>query len=350
MRIEQLNFTRFVAAMAIVIYHYGKGVIPFQFGAIESFFQQANVGVSYFFVLSGFVMILANSTKNKVNFASVLKRRWARIYPLYMLALVLLLTYYRVTGHTIDYKGLLLNLCLLQSWVPGFALSFNLPAWSLSVEMFFYVLFPLLFNQFYKRYSFYQNLIPISILFIGSQIALHALRYSTFYQGFPSQSHDLIYFHPLMHLNEFLLGNLAGLFYLKGLKVRNYDAALLLLLSLIPILLLTPMSILYHNGMLAFLFIPIILLLSANKGWLSKLLKQKTLIYLGEISYAIYILQYPIYSWVNGIFNHWDIHNSTLIFYTSVSVLLAASALSYRFVEQPLKNYFYQKQKSVLKV
>ena len=44
MRIEQLTFTRFVAAISIVIFHYGKDVPPFNY--LSFLFQQANIGVS----------------------------------------------------------------------------------------------------------------------------------------------------------------------------------------------------------------------------------------------------------------------------------------------------------------
>jgi len=48
MRIEQLTFTRFLAAISIVIYHYGKNIFPFNHEITSFIFRQANLGVSYF--------------------------------------------------------------------------------------------------------------------------------------------------------------------------------------------------------------------------------------------------------------------------------------------------------------
>ena len=224
MRLEQLTFTRFLAVISIVVFHYGNDIFPFNSNIIDFLFRQANIGVSYFFILSGFVMIIAYENRDKIEFRDFLKRRLARIYPVYLLAIFSLLAYYVLISQSFDYKELFLNLTLIQSWIPGFALSFNSPSWSLSVEMFFYISFPFLFNSFYKKYSLKRLIILVFIFFIGSQILLHSFTHSSFYNGFPSKSHDLIYYFPLMHFSEFLIGNIAGLFFLKGIKVRNYDS------------------------------------------------------------------------------------------------------------------------------
>ena len=91
MRIEQLTFTRFLAAISIVIFHYGDQIFLFNNKYVQFIFGQANIGVSYFFILSGFVMIIAYNTNSKINFFQYLKNRLARIYPVYLFAIFLLL-------------------------------------------------------------------------------------------------------------------------------------------------------------------------------------------------------------------------------------------------------------------
>ena len=90
MRIDQLTFTRFFAAIAIVIYHYGVNILPFNHHSINYIFKQANIGVSYFFILSGFVMMIAYRNNNKINFISYIQKRLARLYPVYFLAIIIL--------------------------------------------------------------------------------------------------------------------------------------------------------------------------------------------------------------------------------------------------------------------
>lgn len=344
MRLEQLTFTRFLAAILIVVFHYGKNVFPFNYGSIDFLFKQANIGVSYFFILSGFVMIIAYGNKDKIEFGDYIKKRFARIYPVYFLAILVLLSYFFVLAITVDYKGLILNITLFQSWIPGFALSFNSPGWSLAVEMFFYISFPFLFNLFYKKYSLKKLIVPVFVFFIGSQIALHVLIHSSFYNGFPSKSHDLIFYFPLMHFSEFLIGNLAGLFFLKGIKVRNYDLPIIVLILFVSVLLKINIGINFHNGMLAFIFVPLIILISANNGFLTRLSNKKSLVFLGEISYGIYILQMPVYLWIGGIMKYLNINNSIVIFYTYLMVLIFLSAISFKFFETPLRKIINKKR------
>ena len=148
MRLEQLTFTRFLAALSILIFHYGQGIEIFYNQYTTFIFEQANVGVSYFFILSGFVMIIAYGNKEKIIFWDFLKNRLARIYPIYFLAIILILISKLLKENTSD---LILNLLMIQSWVPSKALTVNFPGWSLSVELFFYALFPFLLNYVYSK-------------------------------------------------------------------------------------------------------------------------------------------------------------------------------------------------------
>jgi len=91
MRIEQLTFTRFIAAISIVIFHFGDGCYLFNNEYVSFLFTQANMGVSYFFILSGFVMTIAYSHKENFQLKEYLVNRIGRIYPLYFFSIVLVL-------------------------------------------------------------------------------------------------------------------------------------------------------------------------------------------------------------------------------------------------------------------
>ena len=340
MRTDQLTFTRFFAAISIVIFHYGNNIFPFYSEPVDFLFKQANIGVSYFFILSGFVMIIAYKERGEIEYVDFVKRRFARIYPVYALAILVLLIYYILILKSFGYKSVILNLTLLQSWVPGFALSFNTPGWSLAVEMFFYISFPFLFNHFYNKYSLKSLLVPIILFFFISQLAFLFLTSSTFYDGFPSKSHDILYFFPLMHFNEFLLGNLAGLAFLhrRQKKHANTDWHLLLVFGILCVWLKFNHYFVLHNGLLMLVFIPIIMLTAVNNGFIAKLFNQKICVFLGEISYGIYILQIPVYKWCTDILSKIKITNETSVFYISLISLLITASLSYLYVETPLRN------------
>ena len=338
MRIEQLTFPRFVAAISIFVYHYGKNIFPFNLEYSGFLFKQANVGVSFFFILSGFVMIIAYHNYKKIGFLEFVKRRFARIYPVYLLAIVLYFIYLLARRMPLDYTGLILNLTMIQSWFPGYALSFNTPGWSLAVEFFFYATFPFLFNYLYKNSTLKKLTIPIILIFVISQVVHHWLMVSPFNSGYPSKSYDFIFYFPLMHWSEFLIGNLAGLFFIQHRINRNFDWHIISLVLLYAIILRFDTIISYHNGMMAFIFVPLILLIAYNNGLITRTMTLSIPVFLGEISYSIYILQKPIYRWIKAIMLYFDMDNPTMIFYTALIVLIAASALSYHFLETPIRD------------
>lgn len=342
MRIEQLTFTRFVAAMAIVFFHFGKPLNIFSQPIIHTLLIQANIGVSYFFILSGFVMMIAYGRKSFVHPVSYMKNRFARIYPVYLLAIVLSLLYKCFFIHEdIPAEDIFLNIFALQAWVPAKTMTVNFPGWSLSVEFLFYAVFPLLANSVYKKLSFKTLSIMIVSIWAISQIGFNMALQSTWELGTAKETENFLFYFPVFHLNQFLLGNLAGLFFIKFLwnQQKKYDFALIALALLIALsLVFKPAHLNYHNGLLAILFVPFIILLAANSGFLTDFFNKKPLIYLGEISYGIYILQVPVYWFTTYFLTKLGITGSLKVFLIYVFLLLILSALSYSFIETPLRE------------
>ncbi|MGB0869111.1 MAG: acyltransferase family protein [Flavobacteriales bacterium] len=339
MRLEQLTFTRFIAAISIVIFHYGLNVDPFCVKPFVELFQEASIGVSYFFVLSGFIMIVAYWNKNEITFYEYIKRRFARLYPVYFLAILILLAYYIRTQITIPFDEVILGVLLMQSWLPEYALSFNWPGWSLSVELLFYLCFPFIFNQIVKKKQFKYIAIVSCVIFITSQFAVHLLKYSNFYQEFPSANHNFVFYFPLLHLNEFVMGILFGVFFMKNKRsTKNYDVLILLLFIVLLVLIYFNNYFIFHNGLLVFLYIPIIYCLVYNNGLITTLFNKRIFILLGEISYAVYILQKPIYMFTKSFMISLGVNNRNITFYFFLLVLLIVSYFSYKYVEQPLRK------------
>lgn len=338
-RIDQITFTRFIAAIAVVVFHFGLNTTPFNNELISFLFKEANVGVSYFFLLSGFVMVVAYIDKPELNLVGYYKARFFRIYPVYFIALLLVFLYFVEKNRTIDTIGLGMNLLVIQAWFPGKALTLNFPGWSLAVEFFFYAIYPFLFNALYKKRDIKSLALPILLFWIISQYALYAVVSSSFYQGYPSKSYEFAYYFPFMHLNQFLIGNLAALFFHKYKKKSgNYDIAVIVVFLLIVAALKYPLGLIYHNGLLALLFIPFILLLSFNQGVISSLFRKKFFCYLGDISYSIYILQVPVYMWIDELFKYFRINDALMQFYFSLVMLILFSALTFSFIDVPLRE------------
>lgn len=339
-RIEQITFTRFIAAMAIVIFHFGNEVIPFNLEPLRTIILSADVGVSYFFILSGFIMIVVYFKRENILPIAYYQSRFARIYPVYFLAIILCHLAILLKLLSFDLSGLILNIFMVQAWIPGKALTVNSPAWSLSVEVLFYSLFPFLLLV-YKKISLGLSLTIGLFLFLISQVITNWLVSSTFYQGYPSPSHDAIFYYPLMHLNEFITGNITGLFFIRYFEGRfRKNGALIFLVGIIMLVVLyMSLGLEKHNGLLAIVFVPLIILISTDNGILSVLFSQPLFIFLGEISYGIYILQVPIFFLSKKLLALLGVTGPIRVFYFYVLILITAASLIYIFIEKPLRKW-----------
>jgi peptidoglycan/LPS O-acetylase OafA/YrhL len=341
MRIDQLTFLRFIAAIAIVIYHYGLSVAPFHGSEISFLFKQANIGVSFFYILSGFVMMLAYAHKSPIDTKQFLWNRFVRIYPVYFLALIGVCLFFFYVQVPINGMDFILSLFCLQAWVQSAALSINKPGWSISVEALFYGVFPFILHHFYaKKSSIPYTLVGILVIFLLSQLGFHYFLH-TYPIHTNQELHHFIYYFPLLHINEFLVGTFCGWYFLKYQKVseRNYDILIVVLFSMIIMLLKFPLGLQFHNGLMAVLFAPLLITISANKGIITRLLNKKPLLFLGEISYGIYVWQYPVFIMGNKLVKWIGLHNAVPIFYFNLLFLLIVASTSYLYFEKPIRKY-----------
>src|SRR5690606_38332126 len=133
-------------------YHYGTHTEPFNEPFLRNIVAGGFQAITFFYVLSGFVLAITYKNFNK-SWLSFMKRRCARIVPLYWLGIVSIL----ILGFLyFDSKpkgiSIILQSLGLHAWVPGKALEINYPGWSISVELFFYMMFPFI-NRIFKNTS-----------------------------------------------------------------------------------------------------------------------------------------------------------------------------------------------------
>lgn len=321
--------------MAIVISHFNKDLFLYKIKYIGEIFLRANVGVSYFFILSGFIMIIAYHRKEKIGYLDFYRNRIARIYPLYIVGLLL---YFIMRYSDFSFNKTFLYLLGVQSWIPGKALILNFPGWSISVEFLFYLIFPWLYNFLYSKGNKSIWIIAI-LIWIGTQVFSNLYIHSPAYIGPHTDSHEFLHYFPLWHINEFLIGNLAGLFFVKSHKERNYDLAVaVLFIAVILFLIFIPLN--FHNGLMAVLFVPVIYLISCNNGIITSFFSIKPLEFLGEISYAIYIIHIPVlYILRSFLWDYFQMSQSNTIFWIYILVLIIVSAIFYQFIEKPMRDY-----------
>ncbi|MDY3521217.1 acyltransferase [Riemerella anatipestifer] len=360
MNTSQLTFTRFIVAVLLVFFHYHHNkIFVTNFDFIEKLKPHLNLGVSYFYVLSGFVMMLAYGNRSYVSSKEYYINRIARIYPLHILSLALVIMVsllisirYIEFYHFPDISFILKNIFLVQSWFPQSALTLNYPSWSISVELFFYLCFPVLFNFFINK-NHIKVVAPIIILFwLASQVLMNLFYLSPSYNDTIeggkdfSIEHLFLFYNPLFHLNQFCIGLLFGKYFINNYqKVKNnYDIAIIVVFTVTCIMVYCFRDLLVHNGLIAVNFAVLIFFISANEGKITRLFRKKIFVYLGEISFAIYLLQKPVFDVTEKAFRVLHIVNPYLIFFSSLFVLIVCSHYTYQWVEIPckekIKRYF----------
>ncbi|GAB4545203.1 MAG: hypothetical protein Fur002_19080 [Anaerolineales bacterium] len=301
-RLNQLTFTRFFAVLVVIFFH-GAGGIYYQaanFFPLAPLVRSATTAVTYLYALSGFVMALAHyRPQERFSFETYWKARFVRLYPLYILAFLLTCAYYADSIARIKLPKTLSNVFALQAWIPAYSQSFNFPAWSVTVEFFFYLIFPLFAWLAARRSA--RFLIWFSALFWALSQFVHNVLW-IFY--FPAQDRFLIYF-PVFHLSSFLLGAAAGVWYLREGQTQKSNGWLLPLSVALTCLYViysprmtgAPQGIQMMTGTLAPFLTVSILALAKDSTRLSAALSQRGFIALGEISYALYIFHIPFKWW-----------------------------------------------------
>ena len=323
--IRTLQSLRFFFIILVVLSHYIGS--SFDFGG--------ECGVSFFFMLSGFVLSLAYSeriTKGLFSTTHFVVKQWIKIYPLHILTFIVMFALDIRLEKYCDITAVIANILLLQSWVPADSFYFvaNSPSWFLCNILFFYVVFSSL-NKYILR-SDNRKLLAISLVVILLYICLMAV--------LPTYLvNPILYANPLTRLLDFIVGIILYKLYVSdnGIALRdklNGKSFLTVsLMELSVILLVVITAILYphlpqrvRTVSIFWLAIPLFIFFFAmtdkHSGVISKFLQVKTMLWLGNISFCIYIIHVPVLRIFNSISVHTGIADSTLVHFILFTTIL----------------------------
>ncbi|MBV4537359.1 acyltransferase family protein [Pseudomonas urmiensis] len=341
-----LTGLRFLAAAIVVVFHFGSNV-----GLVDSvgkgFLTAGPQMVGFFFVLSGFIMAYVYLERPRFHVGEYFIARFARIVPVYMLALLVLLCF-----RSFGVWQLIVDVTLLKAWFPQFAGWGNYPGWSISVELFFYALFPLaLFLMREVKASAFSFSVFAILVWAFSQLVLANLFYSDFYKVGGKLSHALIFYFPISHLASFIVG-LATAFLLIAYKadLASRRAVLLAFFGVLAsacaiyfalnfrVSSLLGFKILNAAGGLAPLYAFFIFAIVVSSRLFSWLLANRISVILGEASYALYILQLPVFLAFKALFSEWYVRAGDSAFYLYFLFLVFLSIVVFVFVERPFRD------------
>ena len=345
--IRSLTGIRGLAALYVATYHFLQDYTPGMTYQDHPFILHGYISVDIFFILSGFVMTLSSKKLfaggfQFSNYKIFMKRRFARIYPVYIL--YVLIAFFTI-DHMKDLLGLGLDVVLLQ--VFSYAHNALGPTWSLSAEWLAYLSFPLLIALVYKYKG---STWTWSCVVLGfAMLILVPLDYHHIKGGWQVLQYSFGYFDRfsgpsaiIRCFGEYIIGMALYKFYAdEGSKYAHYFPAL---------------SVISVVGMLALLCIPLtdfglvllaamlILSISFDQGPVARFLGSRVVYFLGEISYSLYLAHTMIVKadralYDNFLVNHTGDMAKPIAYLLFYGVLILVSYITYKFVEIPARDY-----------
>lgn len=304
-RLPSLTGLRFVAAMTVLCAHTGylffMGASPAH-DPTDYIFAVGGVGLTFFFVLSGF--ILTYVARDEDTRSAFLRRRLVKIFPNHLVTLAATVVLMLAAGVTVSFTNTAPSVLLLQSWLPVqdaiMGHGTNSPSWSLTCELLFYVCFPWLLTLVRRirpeRLWGWTGAVTAAILVVPFIAQLLPDRPTMWWGGDMSWwQYWFVYHFPPVRMLEFVLGILVARAVLSGRWIR---------IGLLPAGLLSVASyavLAQLPGVFAWMSLsalPLALVIGAaatrdiegrRTGF-----GNRAMVWLGEISFALYIVHYPV--------------------------------------------------------
>lgn len=344
-RIYLIDFLRLIAAFMVVMYHYTyRGSINAQYITVDlefpfmrELFKYGYLGVNFFFIISGFVILMSVEKKDATSFV---KSRFLRLYPVYWLCLFftfLFLYFFGKPNFSPNWFDFLTNLTMLN----GFLLLPYVDGvyWTLLVEMKFYLLM-LFFILFRDRFNFKINQFIVSYLVISF--------FSIFIDVFPDRFFVIMnYLFSFQYSSLFISGMIFYLIKKNGLNIK-YFIFLIISFGISVFYALNKVNLLgdSHNHSFSefttflhiLFFYVIMFLISIDK---LKIFNKKWMLKYGMMTYPLYLLHQNIgYVLINFFSNYF---NKYLVLFFIISLMFYGAFFISNRIEIHLYRFFSNK-------
>ncbi|MFE5732108.1 acyltransferase family protein [Streptomyces sp. NPDC056528] len=363
-RLSSLTGMRFLAAFLVFLFHLSLldaySTPEGEHGPFAAALKNGGwAGVTFFFVLSGFV--LTWSARDKDNAPAFWGRRLAKIYPNHVVTFVLALVLYASASATADRA--VPNFLLLQAWIPrdDVFFSINNPSWSLSCELVFYLLFPVLHRAACRigtrRLWWWAGGVAAAIVLLP----LVALLIPTGEQFGPNHANSPLYGHsigqmwfvyifPPTRVLDFALGILMARIVLTG---RWVGPGVLPALALTVVAYAVSLEVPFLFSLNAVVVVPFALLVAATAARDARgagtVFGGRVWVWLGEVSFAFYLVHQTLLSFTQERLGFREA--DSLAEAVGVAALVAAASLLlawllYAGVERPAMRAWSRRAKA----
>ena len=344
--IHSLTSLRMFAALGVFVSHLGilsQSSIP-QFNIASKYFFNGYVGVTFFYILSGFIINYSFSkhmAEGKFSNKDFIIYRLARLFPVHIVSLLFVLFLFGYTKNfdSTNKEALLYNTLLLQSFIPSsdYYFSFNPVSWSISCEIFFYLSFCILV----KFKSIALSCILLLVTIVNSYLLIKP--------PMNLSLHWLFYINPFFRLGDFIIGMLICRWFLNSMLKPSFS--LCSLMEILSVLFLSATvyvatnHVSYMNVKYDLFYIPcmamMVISFAFNGGLISNILSNKVMVLLGEASFSFYMFHWMIISKAVEVFNpdRNNVFEVLLYILLCLSLAIAISIISFKLIEMPANKF-----------
>lgn len=352
----ELTGVRALAVLLVYLHHYNPFDKNIYRETIYKLVQEFHIGVTLFFVLSGFLIGYRYSEMKNFSFKKYMLFRFARIYPMFFILSTITFLIPLIYNENVFELNKLLMYVFNITFLKGFfdTLKFTLvsQSWSLTVEEVFYVLSPLFFLLI-KRKQIYFFLIPITLICFGLLLVSVFSNFNLY--GFFSSYEFMFNYTFFGRCLEFFIG--IGLSLIVKKEMFNFNFKYFTLIGFLNIFVCVFFISLFSNnglygvhhpfGILINTFVlplfgiaPFFYGLIHEKTIFSSFFGSKLLVLLGKSSYVFYLIHIGFFR------NIFVLNNDGVWSYLYLFVILQIiSIILFKTIEEPINDYLRGKFK-----
>lgn len=337
-RLYHLDLFRFLAALFVVFYHYGfrgfakDNLSILEFPLIAEFSKYGYLGVNFFFIISGFVILLSAQSSNLYKF---LVSRFTRLYPAFWFCVILsglVIAAFGKPIFNVTLSQVLINLTMLNEFI-GIE-SVDGVYWTLAIELKFYFLVALLI--YVKQIKHIRVLCYILLLFAITYVFLPMSE-----SPIPLK---LLYYLTFPKWNSYFVAGM--LFYLIKTGIRARADFIAIIISYVIAIYYAIIDVQYKNDFYDYdlsnitvvwiitLFFILFLLVSLGK---LQFFNKKEFLSIGLLTYPLYLIHqnigYIIFNELGYKINKWVLLTVTII------IMLIISYWINKYLEKPISSY-----------
>jgi peptidoglycan/LPS O-acetylase OafA/YrhL len=347
-QLPALTGVRTLLAINIMFFHF----TPPHMGPFYPLINNSFVFVGFFILLSGFILAYNYADRPTLNKREFWKARFARLYPIYLLSLVLFFgmlgAEWHAHSHVEFFAGVILTPLLLQGWSPALATFWNTVAWTLSAEALLYFIFPWLLQLPWPKSP--GKLIALLLAIWAVGLVPHALYIWLNPDHLPGPADRYssgtwiraLKYTPMAYVCIFAagitLGKIQATLTLAARHRAWIAAASLLALAVFFARGVSHVPyILMHGGFLVPLFAALVVGLSGQNIFAS-IFSWKPIELLGQASYALFLLHF---NFINLLRSHHvpeRLHLAAYDPWVSYAATLVLSIAAMQFVERPARK------------